>query len=125
MENDRSIQKTYKHFNLTDWEISGFRNVSLIETTDQMANFFAIPFEGDGLIDQHIIDGDVMIVKITTIYEDGKIGVWQTPGGRIARFAYYDFDNSIVLHNDNGLSETFEANELRLLGIVVRSERDL
>lgn len=109
----------------TDWEITGFREVRVIPTSDQMCRFVAVPVEGDSLRDQGIFDGDVLICRITKDYEDGKIGLWQTPHGRTAKFAYYDFDNSVVLHNENGWRQAWSADDLRLLGIVVRVERDL
>jgi SOS-response transcriptional repressor LexA len=116
----RSIPDDYM-----DWQITGFRNVRLIETTDTTARFIAVPVEGDSLKDQGILDGDLLICKITQNYEDGKIGLWQTPSGRTAKFAYYDFDNSVVLHNENGWRQSWDSGELRLLGIVVRVERDM
>lgn len=108
-----------------DWQITGFRDVRLIETSDQMARYIAVPVDGDSLIDQGILDGDILICKITNAYEDGKIGLWQTPHGRTAKYAYYDFDNSVVLHNESGWKQTWDAAELKLLGLVVRVERDL
>jgi len=109
----------------TDWAITGFRDVRLIPTSDQMCRFVAVPVEGDSLRDQGIYDGDLLICRLTSVYEDGKIGLWQTPHGRTAKFAYYDFDNSVVLHNESGWRQAWSADELRLLGIVVRVERDL
>lgn len=108
-----------------DWQITGFRDVRLIETSDQMARFIAVPVDGDSLIDQGILDGDMLICKITNAYEDGKIGLWQTPHGRTAKYAYYDFDSSVVLHNESGWKQTWDAAELKLLGLVVRVERDM
>jgi len=116
----RSIPDDY-----TDWQITGFRDVRLIETTDQAARFIAVPVEGDSLIDQGILDGDILICKMTGVYEDGKIGLWQTPHGRTAKYAYYDFDNSVVLHNESGWRQSWDSSELKLLGIVVRIERDM
>ncbi len=109
---------------LGDWEITGFRDVRLIETTDQAARFIAVPVEGDSLINMHICDGDILICRITRDYVDDKIGLWQTPSGRTAKYAYYDFDNYVVLHNNDGWTQRWEAGELRLLGMVERVERD-
>lgn len=116
----RSIPDDY-----TDWAITGFRDVRLVEHSDQTARYMAVPVEGDSLAGQNIIDGDFLICRITNDYEDGKIGLWQTPHGRTAKFAYYDFDNSVVLHNENGWRQAWDARELRLLGLVVRVERDV
>jgi SOS-response transcriptional repressor LexA len=108
-----------------DWEITGFRDVRLIEVSDQTAQFIAVPVDGDSLKDQGILDGDILICRISTLYEDGKIGLWQTPHGRTAKFAYYDLDSSVVLHNENGWRQRWDSHELRLLGLVVRVERDM
>lgn len=108
-----------------DWEITGFRDVRLIETTDQAARFICVPVEGDSLTEQGILDGDLLICKLTSKYEPGRIGLWQTPSGRTAKYAYYEFDNSVVLHNENGWRQSWSADEIRLLGLVVRVERDL
>lgn len=116
----RSIPDDY-----ADWEITGFRDVRLVETTDQTARFICVPVDGDSLRDQGILDGDMLICRITSDYEPGRIGLWQTPSGRTAKYAYFDLDNFVVLHNDNGWRQSWSAGELRLLGLVVRVERDL
>ncbi len=107
-----------------EWAITGFRDVRLIETSDQTARFIGVPVDGDSLKDQGILDGDLLVCRITRDYEDGKIGIWQTPHGRTAKYAYYDFDNSVVLHNENGWRQSWDSGEIHLLGIVVRVERD-
>lgn len=116
----RSIPDDY-----ADWAITGFRDIRLIESTDQLARFVAVPVEGDSLIEQNICDGDMLICKLTQLYEDGKIGLWQTPSGRTAKFAYYDFDNSVVLHNESDWRQTWDSADVKLLGLVVRVERDM
>jgi SOS-response transcriptional repressor LexA len=109
----------------TDWEIKGFRDVRLIPGSDRLARFAAVPVEGDSLKEQGILDGDILIMRITKVYEDGKLGVWQTPSGRTAKYAVYDLDGYVVLHNDNGWTQHWNDGEIRLLGIVARVERDL
>lgn len=109
---------------LSDWEITGFRDVRLIESNDQTARFVAVPVDGDSLKDQGILNGDFLICKITNVYEDGKIGLWQTPHGRTAKYAYKEND-CVTLHNENGWRQEWQPDELKLLGIVIRVERDL
>jgi SOS-response transcriptional repressor LexA len=109
----------------TDWAITSFRDVRMIETADPYARFAGVPVQGDSLKEQGILDGDLLIMRITQDYEDGKIGVWQTPHGRTAKYAYYDSNHSVVLHNENGWRQAWDASELRLLGVVVRVERDM
>lgn len=116
----RSIPDDY-----TDWAITSFRDVRMLAPSDVGARFVAVPVEGDSLIDLGILDGDLLIMRITQNYEDGRIGVWQTPNGRTAKFAYYDRDDLVVLHNENGWRQSWDPSEIRLLGVVVRVERDL
>jgi SOS-response transcriptional repressor LexA len=108
-----------------DWAITGFRDVRMIVTEETGVRFAAVPVEGDSLIEQGILDGDMLIMRITANYEDGKLGVWQTPHGRTCKYAYYDLDDTVVLHNDHGWTQHWDSHELRLLGLVVRVERDM
>lgn len=115
----RSIPDDY-----TDWAITGFRTVRAIGPGDQFQRVFGVPVVGESLKEKGILDGDLLICKVTKDYEDGKIGVWQTPHGRTAKYAYYDTDSCVVLHNENGWRQSWDPHEIRLLGIVVRVERD-
>lgn len=110
--------------NHTDWEITGFRDVWMT-TVDNLARFAAVLVDGHSLTEQGILDGDLLIMRITQDYEDGKLGIWQTPDGRTAKFASHDPDGFVVLHNDDGWRQTWASDELRLLGLVVRVERDM
>lgn len=72
----RSIPDDYM-----DWEITGFRDIRLIDGYDEYTSMMVVPVDGDSLQDVHILDGDLLICHATTRYEDGKIGIWQTPHG--------------------------------------------
>lgn len=109
----------------TDWAITGFRDVRLLPMSDQTARFAAVPVEGDSLKAQHIVDGDFLIMQITSDYQEGKLGIWQTPDGRTAKYASTDPDGFITLHNNDGWTRLFAPGEISLLGLVVRVERDL
>lgn len=109
---------------LADWQITGFRDIRVIETADQMARFMAVPVEGDSLSSVGILDGDILICRLTERYQSGKIGIWQTPHGRTAKFAFLDYDQTVVLHNDDDWRQTWPSDELRLIALVVRVERD-
>lgn len=110
---------------LTDWEITGFRDVSAVSGDAGRSRFVLVPVDGDSLVGQRIYDGDLLLVRITQQYDPGKIGIWQTPAGRTAKFASYDADGYVMLHNEDGWRQTWMANEIRLLGVAVRVERDL
>lgn len=116
----RSIPDDY-----TDWEIKGFRDVRMLPVTETGVRFAAVPVEGDSLKKLGILDGDMLIIRVTRNYEDEALGIWQTPSGRTAKYAYYHVDDSVVLHNKNGWKQSWLPDQLRLLGIVVRVERDM
>lgn len=109
---------------LADWEITGFRDVTAVGG-DTSARYAIVPIEGDSMESQRIFDGDYVLMQITRDYRDGRIGIWQTPSGRTAKFAHYDLDGYVVLHNDNGWRQTWQRDEIHLLGLAVRVERDL
>lgn len=107
-----------------DWEITGFRDVTAVGG-DTQARYAVAPIEGDSMEKYRIFDGDYVLMLITREYIDGKIGIWQTPTGRTAKFAHFDLDGYVVLHNDDGWRQTWSPGEIYLLGIAVRVERDL
>lgn len=108
-----------------NWQIKGFRDVSRIPKSTIQDRFIGVPVTGDSLKNVGIFHGDILITKVTHQYLPEKIGVWQTPHGRTAKFAYEEFDGGVVLHNKNGWSQKWQADEIKLIGIVVRVERDL
>lgn len=109
---------------LTDWEITGFRDVRLVDP-DSTTAYFGVPVEGDSLVNLHICEGDILVCKRARRYEAGTIGIWQTPMGRTAKLANPYPDDSVVLHNGGSWSQMWQSDEVRLLGIVVRVERDI
>lgn len=108
-----------------EWQIRSFRDVRVIEGASQFDRFAAVEIEGESLKDVGILPGDVLVFKITQQYTEGKIGIWQTPHGRTAKYAYEDFDGTVKLHNTNGWSQSWNVDEIKLLGVVVRMERDM
>lgn len=107
------------------WAIKRFRDVRIVETANQFDQFAAVEVDGESLHGVGIHHGDILIFKITRDYREECLGIWQTPHGRTAKFAYEDVDGTIKLHNKNGWAQNWNADELSLLGIVVRVERDL
>jgi SOS-response transcriptional repressor LexA len=108
-----------------NWKIKSFRDIRAIAKATIKDRFIGVPVTGDSLKNLGIFHGDLLITKIVDKYDAEKIGVWQTPHGRTAKFAYEDFDGMVVLHNQNGWQEKWQPDEIKLVGIVVRVERDL
>lgn len=108
-----------------NWQINSFRDIRKIIGSTARDRFIGVPVTGDSLKNVGIIHGDILITKLTTDYTEDKIGIWQTPHGRTAKFAYENFDGSVTLHNKNGWSQEWQPDEIKLVGIVVRVERDL
>lgn len=107
------------------WAIKQFRDVRVVESANQFDQFAAVEVDGDSLKGCGIYNGDILIFKITCNYRDECLGIWQTPTGRTAKYAYEDVDGTIKLHNKNGWSQNWQPDEISLLGIVVRIERDI
>lgn len=107
-----------------DWEIVDYRDVRPVENGTRDARYFITAVDGPSLEAENILDGDLLLCRITHNYEVGRLGIWQTPNGRTAKYAYYE-DGFVVLHNDNGWRQEWAFGDVRLLGVVERVERDL
>lgn len=111
-----------------DWQdlsIQKFRDVRPIKGANPYDRFIGVPVSGDSMKHEGIHHGDILITRLTTRYiDEEKIGVWQTPHGRTAKFAYQNLGGTIVLHNSNDWQQEWQTDEVKLVGIVVRVERD-
>jgi SOS-response transcriptional repressor LexA len=85
----------------------------------------AIPVGGQGLKHNGIYDGDVLIVRPSNRYVDGSLAIWETPKGQTARYAEVVDDDLVILHDGKRKRNEFSTDDIRLVGIVVRVERDL
>lgn len=108
-----------------EWQIRSFRDIRIVDGASQFDKFAAVEVEGESLKDVGILPGDVLVFKITDRYREGQIGIWQTPSGRTAKYATDECDGTVKLHNTNGWSQNWNVDEIKLLGVVVRMERDL
>lgn len=108
-----------------NWRIKGFRDVRAVRNISFEKSLIGIPVVGDSLQNIGILHGDILITLITDDYKEERIGIWQTPHGRTAKYAYEDLDGMVVLHNKNGWVQRWQPEEIKLIGIVVRVERDM
>lgn len=91
-----------------NWEklqISGFRDIREILNANPNDKFIGVPMKGRSLEHIHITYGDILITKVTDIYEDGELCVWDTPTARTGSYEFIE--------------------DAELFGIFVRVERDL
>lgn len=105
--------------------ISGTRDTRIIEGAGVGDRFASVVVSGDSMAESRIFDGDLLVFRYTTKYIDGAIGVWDTPDGRAARYAEIYSDGTLDLHNNADWTQEWRADEVKLLGLVVRVERDL
>jgi SOS-response transcriptional repressor LexA len=108
------------------WKIEKFRTIREPRNAKLSDRFAAVPVCGDSLIEQGIFNGDILIFKFTEFAVPSRLCIWQTPEGITAKFAEKSGeDEFITLHNRSGWRKCFFANEIKMIGVVVRVERDL
>jgi SOS-response transcriptional repressor LexA len=107
------------------WQIKKFRDIRLVTNVGQNERIVGVPVVGDSLNSIGIFHGDILVTKINCAAKPDSLCVWQTPHGRTAKFARENFDGTVTLHNENGWSQTWQPEDVKLIGIVIRIERDL
>jgi SOS-response transcriptional repressor LexA len=110
---------------LDGWKIEKFRDIRPIKNCGFNDRLAGLPVIGNSLVDQGIIEGDLLIFKFTSEAKIEKLCIWQTPHGNTAKFARTNADGTVTLHNKNGWQQTWSSDDIRLVGVVVRVERDL
>lgn len=113
----------------TDWKkwlVRQFREIRPIDGAEPFDKFASVDIEGESMTHLGILHGDVLIFRITQKYERSKIGIWQTPHGLTAKYAEVSHkDNCIVLDNRFNWKKQWSIDDVKLLGLVVRVERDM
>jgi SOS-response transcriptional repressor LexA len=113
-----------------DSPIQGWREIRPIKNARPFDRFCAAPVAGNSLIDEGIIDGDYVIVRLN--FEDyditpGKLAVVNTPYGLLLKHVYQTLDRKVRLVSANPAYEdiVLDADDVTVQGVVVRIERDL
>lgn len=106
------------------WNIASFRDVRPVTNAAPRDRFLGIPVTGNSLKHLGILHGDILITKLAKDFTENDLCVWRTPLGRTVKFASEDCAE-ITLHNRGEWRETFFRNEVELIGIAVRVERDI
>jgi SOS-response transcriptional repressor LexA len=107
------------------WKIDKFRSIRPVKGANFNDRLAGLPVIGDSLKNIGIYEGDLLVFKFTSEAPPEKLCIWQTPHGNTAKFARENLDGTITLHNKNGWHQDWSADDVRLVGVVVRVERDL
>lgn len=105
---------------MSDKSFRDIRRASLANYRD----LFCLKVISTALEAVRIFRGDILIIAPVDAWNEEDLFVWQTPAGRVARFAFDNFGD-ITLHNKNGQMHRWSAHRIKCLGLVVRIERDL
>jgi SOS-response transcriptional repressor LexA len=81
--------------------------------------------DGQSLQKLGIFNNDWLVCYETSKYIPGKLAIWNTPHGETVKFAFVDKEGAVVLHNHSGWEQKWEPEEVSLVSIVARIERDL
>jgi repressor LexA len=108
-------------------DITGWREIRPIKGTRHGDRFAAAPVRGDSLIEDHIADGDVLIIQLTSEALVGDLVVALTPDGLTVKYIHAQVEGMVLLRGANSLYEDqiWDATEIRIQGVVRRLERDL
>lgn len=107
-----------------NWKIKCFRDIRAVEGVKPHEQLAACPVIGDSMRAHGITHGGLIVFKLFSQPAPGKISLWQTPHGRTIKFARANEDNTITLHNGGDWQQTWQADEVQHIGVVVRFEKD-
>lgn len=80
---------------------------------------YALKVEGDSMKDDHITDGDVVIVERRDTPENGEIVVVDLDSGKTAIKRYYNAEGGVRLASTNGSSGELLSQEPEIRGVVI------
>lgn len=106
---------------IIDW-----REIRPIKGTKLSDRFACAPVAGDSMVEDHIIDGDFVIFKLTNQAQAGNLVIALTPDGLTLKYLFPQPDGKILLKGANALrdDQIWEARHVKVQGIVKRMERD-
>lgn len=116
-----------KPFPLESLNIAGWREIRPLKGARPGDRFAASPVRGDSLIDDHIADGDILIVHLTQEAKVGDLIIALTPDGLTVKYIHAQVEGMVLLRGANSIYEDqiWDAAEIRIQGVVKRIERDL
>jgi len=99
------------------------REIRAVKNADGK-RLFGVHVLGNILKAAGIVDGDILVVKPVENFDETSLYVFDTPNGRTAKYAF-EFLGDVTLHNKGKWFRRYKASDVKLLGVVVRVERDL
>ncbi len=107
--------------------IIGWREIRPVKGLKLGERLAAAPVVGDSMIEDHIVDGDFVVFKLTKKARAGDLIIAQTPDGLTVKYIFPQSDGRVLLKGANSLREdqVWEARHLKIQGVVRRIERDL
>lgn len=114
---------------LVDLPIEEWREIRPIDNARPFDMFCGAKVCGDSLKEDHIVDGDYAIVRVTfERYEitPGRLVAALTPFGLLIKHVYPTLNGKVRLVSANRLYSDllFDAEDVTIQGVVVRTERD-
>ncbi len=106
------------------WQIEKFRTIRVVKGAKPSDKFASVPVCGESLKNHGIFDSDILIFKFTDFATPSRLCIWQTPGGITAKYARRESE-TITLHNEGDWKREFPIEDVQLVGVVVRVERDI
>ncbi len=107
--------------------IIGWREIRPIRGASLKDRHAAAPVIGDSMVDDHILDGDFVVFKLTHEARSGDLVIALTPEGVTLKYFHPQPDGTILLKGANPLrkDQVWEARHVKVQGVVRRLERDL
>jgi repressor LexA len=107
--------------------IEGWREIRPIKGAKPWDKFAAIRVIGDSLIEDNILEGDYLILRLTHEANSGELAVVLTPHGNTIKYLHPHLDGTVLFKGANALFEdqVWEIQDIKVQGVVRRVERDL
>lgn len=114
---------------LVDLPIEEWREIRPIENARPFDRFCGAKVSGDSLIDDHIVDGDYAIVRITYDSHEitpGRLVAALTPLGLLVKHVYPTLKGQVrlVSANPHYPDLLFDTEDVVIQGVLVRHEHD-
>lgn len=106
--------------------ITSWREIRSVKGARPGDRFVAAPVVGDSMEEDHILDGDIVIFRVTQEAKPGEMVIALTPDGLTLKYIYPLDEHTVVLRGaDPQYDQVWESRLVKVQGVVKRIERDL